>query len=150
VEKADHENFGDTVTRTASLKDQLGKQGPLSLTCYQVTAQKSGQIESRDPVICARSHNSEFAGVFTAPFETYPAKQADWDRLHSECRNVVAKYVRLPIDSNLRFRTGTVVVPGSQEDWEIGNRGVRCYLYLRGKSFTRSLKGAGTGALPIQ
>jgi hypothetical protein len=150
AEKRDHENLGDTVRRTESLKGALRRSGPLNLACYQVKAQKDGRIDSRNPVICDRTHNSEFAGVFTAPVEAYPNSQSDWDKMHAACRSTVAKYVRLPDDGNLRFRTGTVVVPGSPEDWQMGNRGVRCYLYNSGKTFTRSLKGAGPSGLPVQ
>ncbi|HEU4423959.1 MAG TPA: septum formation family protein [Pilimelia sp.] len=150
VEKADHENFGETVNRTGSLKGALRSTSPLNLTCYQVKAKDSGIIESRTPAPCSSSHNSEFAGVFTASATSYPAKSADWDRLHDSCRKVIAKYVGLPDDGDLKYRTGTVVVPGAQDDWVVGNRGVRCYLYLSDKTFTRSLKGAGTKGLPIR
>jgi hypothetical protein len=58
--------------------------------------------------------------------------------------------VGLPDDGDLQYRTGTVVVPGGQDDWQAGNRGVRCYLYVSDKTFTRSLEGAGAKALPIR
>jgi len=150
VEKADHENFGDTVNRSGSLKGALSSASPLRLTCYRVKAQQSGVIDSRTPAACSSPHNSEFAGAFTAPVSAYPAKSADWDRLHDACRKVIAKYVGLPDDGDLKYRTGTVVVPGAEEDWQAGNRGVRCYLYVSDKTFTRSLKGAGTKGLPIR
>ena len=62
----------------------------------------------------------------------------------------MAAYAKLPDDEDLEFRTGTVVVPNLQDDWAAGNHGVRCYLYLKDATFTKSLKGAGPKALPVQ
>ena len=150
LEKADHENLGDTVNRRGSLRGALTTASALSLTCYQVKAQKDGRIDSRTPSDCAKAHNSEFVGVFGTAVTTYPATAVDWNRLHTACRKVIARYVGVPDDANLKYRTGTVVVPGSAVDWQSGNRGVRCYLYASDKTFTKSLKGAGTKGLPVK
>jgi hypothetical protein len=61
---------------------------------------------------------------------------------------VVASYAGIPNDSNFTYRTGQVATPFNKASWELGNRGVRCYIWLN-KNVSNSLKGVGTGGLPI-
>jgi hypothetical protein len=147
---ANVESFGEAVDHTGSLKGVLAEPGSrLALGCYPVTADAEGAIDAMTGVPCTSRHNSEFVGVYTAPAgAAYPKADADWQRLHVACRKVVAGYVRLPDDANLQFRTGTAVVPNLEDDWKAGNRGVRCYLYIREATFARSLRAAGPAALP--
>ena len=150
-EATDVENYQEgLVTRSASLKGALTGTSPLALTCYQVKAGRGGDIDSMKPAACNRSHNSEFAGVHVVAGSAYPSKPADWTAIHTGCRKVIARFARVPDDGDLKYRTGTVVVPAAREDWLAGNRGVRCYLYLSDRTFTKSLKGAGTRGLPIR
>lgn len=145
------EDYDDSVTRQGSLKNALTEQSALRLGCYAVKADSSGSIDTMPAVACTKSHNSEFVGVYQASASAaYPKSEADWQRLHTGCRTVVAGYVKVPDDANLKFRTGTVVVPNLAEDWQDGNHGVRCYLYLKDAKFTKSLKGAGSAALPAR
>ncbi|GGJ97479.1 hypothetical protein GCM10010123_29390 [Pilimelia anulata] len=148
-EVANVEDFGDLINRSGTLADGLATASPLDLGCYRVTASAAGAITKMTPVACTGRHNSEFVGVFTAPAAlAYPTTGPDWERMHTRCRAVVATYVKVPNDANLRYRTGTVAVPNTEEDWEAGNRGVRCYLYVNTGKFTESLKGAGVKGLP--
>ncbi|HEX5741732.1 MAG TPA: septum formation family protein [Pilimelia sp.] len=148
-EVADVENFGPLVSRTGSLRQVLTRPTKLDLTCYQVSASAAGAITAMAPVGCRNVHNSEFVGYFLAPAGTaYPASGADWERLHTGCRPVVAGYVKVPNNADLRYRTGTVAVPHTEEDWAGGNRGVRCYLYVNDGRFTSSLRNAGVRGLP--
>jgi hypothetical protein len=100
-------------------------------------------------VDCRKGHNAEFVGVWKAPDMSYPAKAGDWTRFYAECRTLVAKYAGVPDDGDLQYRTGVVALPDGPDEWNAGNRGVRCYLWLSGRTLTRSLKGAGTSGLPI-
>jgi hypothetical protein len=145
------EEFGEPVTRQASLKGELTGDSPLALGCYQVTADASGSIDSMKTIACTTAHNSEFVGVYAAPAAAgYPKSDADWQRMHTGCRGAVASYVKVPNDAELKFRTGTVAVPNLEDDWKAGNHGVRCYLYLKDAKFTKSLEGAGSKALPVR
>jgi hypothetical protein len=137
-------------TRTASLRAALTGPSPLHLGCLATRLAKDGTIESMRAVECGDAHNTEFVGVWKAPDIPYPSKDADWARLHTECRRLVAKYAGVPDDGKLRYRTGVVSLPGSPEEWRAGNRGVRCYLWLSDRTLTRSLRNGGTGALPIK
>ncbi|GGK12132.1 hypothetical protein GCM10010124_00860 [Pilimelia terevasa] len=146
---ANVEDFGELVDRSESLEGALESPSPLDLTCYQVTATAAGAISRMAPMGCTAKHNSEFVGVFAAPASlAYPKSGDDWEKLHTRCRAVVAAYAKVPNDANLRYRTGTVAVPNTEDDWTSGNRGVRCYLYVNAGSFTRSLRGVGVKGLP--
>ncbi len=144
------EDDGDTVSRTASLKDVLKSVSPLNLGCYGVTLDSSKNIDKMTTTDCRKSHNSEFVGVWKSTASAYPSKDSDWARYYAECRKLVAKYVGTPNDANMKYRTGVVALPGGRADWTAGNQGVRCYLWLSSRKLTKSLKGAGTSALPIQ
>ncbi|HYN94664.1 MAG TPA: septum formation family protein [Pilimelia sp.] len=144
------EEYEDPVSRSGSLAGVLKAASPLRLTCYQVTAEADGSIGKMAAAACNRPHNSEFAGVYRAPAGSYPRTDAAWEKLHAGCLRVVGTYAKVPADANLKFRSGTVVVPNLPADWAAGNRGIRCYLYLSGAKLTRSLAGAGAAALPVR
>lgn len=144
------EDNGDTTSRTGSVKGALKAASPLSLGCYEVKLARDSSIDTMPAVPCDKDHNSEFAGVYMAPEGAYPSKSADWDKLHNECRKVIAKFAGVPSDGDLKYRTGVVSLPGNADEWASGNRGVRCYLWLSERKVNRSLKGAGTSGLPIQ
>jgi hypothetical protein len=144
------EDNGDTTTRSGSVKGALASASPLSLACYQVKLAKDSSIDTMPAAACTKDHNSEFVGVYIAPDGPYPSKSADWDKLHGECRKIIAKYAGVPNDGNLKYRTGVVSLPGNEDEWQGGNRGVRCYLWLSERKVNRSLKGAGPNGMPIQ
>ncbi len=150
TELANVEDNGDATSRTGSLKGVLKSASPLSLGCYQVKLARDSSIDTMPAVQCTKDHNSEFVGVYGAPDGAYPSKSADWDKLHNECRKIIAKYAGVPNDGNLKYRTGVISLPGNEDEWKGGNRGVRCYLWLSERKVNRSMKGAGPGGLPIQ
>jgi hypothetical protein len=145
------EDDGGLVLRTGSLKDALqGSASPLRLTCYAVQLATDGAIGTMPSTSCAAEHNAEFVGVWTAGDLAYPAQDSDWPRFHDGCRKLIASYVGVPDDADLQYRTGVVSLPGGEDVWALGDRGVRCYLWLDGAELTSSMKGKGTDALPIQ
>ncbi|PZM97477.1 MAG: hypothetical protein DIU79_02525 [Actinobacteria bacterium] len=144
------EDSGDTATRSSSLRDALKGSSPLRLGCYSVKLGRDNTIDTMTATACDKPHNAEFAGVWTAPDIPYPRQTSDWDRFHQACRSVIARYVGLPDDGNLIYRTGVISLPGASSDWEAGNRGVRCYLWLSNRTVNTSLKGAGPNSMPIQ
>jgi hypothetical protein len=150
VEVKSVEDDGDTVSRTTSLKDVLKSASPLSLGCYAVKLDSSKNIDTMPTTDCGKTHNSEFVGVWKSTASSYPTSNSDWTRYYDECRKLVAKYVGVPNDGDMKYRTGVVALPGGKADWDAGNRGVRCYLWLSSRKLTKSLKGAGTRELPIQ
>lgn len=148
VEYKDLDNF-DIVSRTASLQGGLSGGRELGLGCFQAT-EKGGDIDTMVATDCNAAHNSEFAGVYEAPDGAYLADSAARDRRNYDgCRPITAKYTGVPNDSNFQYRLGQITFPFGKEDWELGNRGVRCYLFITSRPLTKSGKGAGTAEFPI-
>jgi hypothetical protein len=137
------------VAREGSLKGGLSGPRPLALGCFNVTA-KGQDVGAMAPVDCATAHNGEFVGVWEAPAGPYPADahQLEQARLDG-CRGVIATYTGVPDDDKVRYRVGQITYGFGKADWDLGNRGARCYLWMENKTFTSSLKGAGPRALPI-
>jgi hypothetical protein len=151
LELSSVEDDGGVVQRAGSLKGALADgKSDLMLTCYAIQIDNSGAIQSMPPVGCNAKHNSEFVGVWYAGDLSYPSKDADWDKFHDGCRKLVAGYVGVPNDADLQYRTGVVSLPGGQDVWDLGDHGVRCYLWLDGAGLTGTLKGKGTKSLPVQ
>ncbi|MER7891859.1 septum formation family protein [Micromonospora sp. NPDC094482] len=139
------------VTRTGSLRDVLKGPSPLRLGCQEArTGRGGGGVQTLLPVDCASRHDAEFVGVWPAPEGAYPTRDADWAPLYAGCRTVLGRYVGVPDDSDLRYRSGVVVRPPGAGRWRVGDRGVRCYLWLSDRTVTGSLKGAGPAGLPVR
>ncbi len=118
VEVSSIEDDGDLVNRTGSLRSVLTDQAsPLRLTCYAVQLDAAGAIDTMPARSCTAVHNAEFAGVWTAGELPYPKQGAEWVPFHAGCRALIAKYVGVPNDKNLEFRTGVVSLPGGPDVW---------------------------------
>ncbi|GAA2714571.1 septum formation family protein [Micromonospora olivasterospora] len=139
------------VSRTGSLRDTLkAPASPLRLGCHRTAADAGRGPQALVPVACGTRHDAEFVGVWKAPDKPYPARDADWIPLYAGCRSVLARYVGVPDDDDLRFRSGVVVRPPGAGRWRVGDRGVRCYLWLSDRTVTASLRGAGPAGLPVR
>jgi hypothetical protein len=151
LELSSVEDSGGVVQRTGSLRGVLAKgTSDLMLTCYAIQLDNSGTIQSMPPVGCSAKHNAEYVGTWYAGDAGYPRKDADWTKFHDGCRKLVATYAGVPDDADLQYRSGVVSLPGGDDVWELGDHGVRCYLWLDGAGLTGSLKGKGPKSLPVQ
>jgi hypothetical protein len=145
------EDDGGLVMRLGSLKDALkSAASDLRLTCYAIELDSAGAISTMPAASCGATHNSEFVGVWPAGDLPYPKTDAQWAKYHDGCRKLIATYASVPDDADLQYRTGVVSLPGGEDVWALGDRGVRCYLWLDGTALTSSLKGKGPTALPVQ
>lgn len=151
--RCDLMEYGDlkdmpVVTRTATLGGGLAAGSDLRLTCATV----SGTGDSVDrvmPAPCGTPHNGEFAGVYDRPDGAYSADPTARSKSNLDgCRPVVAAFTGLANDGDLQYRTGQVASSFSKAAWELGNRGVRCYVWIP-RTVSSSIKGAGPGGLPI-
>lgn len=148
VEYEDLEDF-KIVNRVAPLKGGLGDNSQLKLGCASVVVDGSGNVDKILPADCGASHNGEFVGIFDQPDGQYQTDAAARRQSNiNGCRGLATSFTAVPDDANFQYRTGQVATPFNKADWEIGNRGVRCYLWTV-KPFTRSLKGIGPDGLPI-
>jgi hypothetical protein len=94
--------------------------------------------------------DTDFAGVWEAPPGAYPADAGERDKIRLDgCRGVIASFAGIPNDDNLRYRVGLITYSFGKAEWDLGNRGVHCFIWMGNKTFTKSLKGAGTADLPI-
>jgi hypothetical protein len=145
------EDDGGLVQRVGTLRNALLEPvSPLLLTCYGVLLDKNGKIGTMPAAPCSARHNAEFVGVWDARNLGYPDTAKEWDRFHAGCRSLIAAYVKVPDNDDLQFRAGVISLPGGKDVWELGDRGVRCYLWRDAASLTASLKGAGAKAMPVQ
>lgn len=137
------------IAREASLKNALKPGSPLAHGCFNPKLSKD-DIEEMRPVACTAKHHAEFVGIYQAPDITYAEFGRTSLRAHKACRGLIAKYVKVPNNSDMQYRAGTIIYHPYEQEWKDGNRGVQCFLWLDDRTLTRSLKGAGTKGLPIQ
>ncbi|MFC0007971.1 septum formation family protein [Micromonospora siamensis] len=137
------------LVRTGSLRGALKGASPLRLGCQQARA-TGGRVERLSPVPCGTRHDAEFVGVWRAPDRPYPVRQGDWLPFYAGCNTALARYAGVPDDVQLRIRSAVVVRPPGPGRWAVGDRGVRCYLWLSDRTVITSLKGAGPAGLPLR
>ncbi|MFC8617089.1 septum formation family protein [Micromonospora purpureochromogenes] len=132
------------IDRAGTLRGTVGSRSPLTHGCSN--EDDWGRLR---PAGCTTAHQFEYAGIWTAPDRSYEATSRDAKTIHAGCRAVVGRYAKVPVDGNLRYRTGTAYRLPSQELWARGDRGVRCYFWSSGRTFTRSIAGGGPKVLPV-
>jgi len=152
LEVSSIENDGGLVQRTGTLQDALQEPAsPLLLTCYAVQTGSTGAIATMPPTSCRAKHNAEYVGIwYASATAAFPKSDAQWAAFHDGCRHMVASYVAVPDDGDLQYRAGVVSLPPGLTEWNQGDRGVRCYLWLDDTTLTATLKGKGAAALPIR
>jgi hypothetical protein len=148
VEFEDLDSY-NVAGRVGSLQGTLTGARPVGLGCFKVST-KGQDVDTMAAVDCATAHNAEFAGIWDAPPGPYPADGAQEEKVQLDgCRGVIASFAHIPNDDKFRYRVGQVTYGFGKADWDLGNRGVRCYVWMDNKTFTKSLRGVGTGGLPI-
>ncbi len=133
-----------TVSSTKSLKGEFAGDSPLKYGCYQ--HDKDAQDDT--PKACNEAHNTEYAGFVTVSYAWDDLKNHDTE-FFGKCRSAIAKYAGVPDDGMMKYRTGVSIKWPERADWEAGDTSIRCYMWLGTEKKTRSIKGAGTGGLPI-
>jgi hypothetical protein len=139
----------DLVDRSGSLKGALTSASDLNYGCFVPQLGRDDELEAMKSVPCKEKHRSEFAGIWTAPDVSYESFTKDSEATHRGCLGVIASYTNVPNDADIRYRVGSIYYYPRKEEWETGNRGVQCFLWLSNREVSKSLKGAGTAGLPI-
>jgi hypothetical protein len=130
-----------------SLKGEFGGASELKYGCYDIPSDEKKEWVS---VACTASHNAEFVGTFPMPDDWAKLNdEAVATTIHTKCRSLIAGYVGVPDNSDMKYRTGTYYRYPNEVDWVGGDRVIRCHLWLDGKKLTRSLKGTGSKGLPL-
>lgn len=136
--------------RTGSLQGALKPGSPLAHGCFNPKLVKD-EIEEMRPVACGTKHHAEFVGIYQFPDVPYAQFNRSEQRAHKACLGLIATYVKVPNNSDMQYRTGTIYFhPFGEEEWKDGNRGVQCFLWRSDRTLTRSLKGAGSKGLPVR
>ena len=131
------------VDRKESLRDALTGAAPLARGCYRTDVEFD-----KVPVACDKAHQYEYVGTWLAPNGDWAEFAAREKMIHKRCLSLVAKFAGLRDDSTMPYRSGTSYALPDRSQWEEGDRGVVCHLWLDRK-LTRSLKGAGAKGLPM-
>ncbi|MET8042357.1 septum formation family protein [Micromonospora sp. NPDC005215] len=134
--------------RTGSLRGALSGAAPLAYRCFNPKLVKD-DIDEMVPVSCTARHHAEFVGVWQAPEISYAEFSRTVKKTHRACQTMIARYAKVPDNSQLDFRAGTIYYQPYEEEWKNGNRGVQCFLWISDRNLTRSMRNAGTKGLPV-
>src|SRR5690348_533234 len=137
---------GALVHRAGSLKGSVRAGGRLRMGCADPTVRGDTVTEMR-PMACPRTHTAEFAGLFT----TTRARSSDLssDEVAKGCDRAIAAFAGIADDDSLPSRVGWLGFPPDDTAWQMGDRSIRCFLWLNGEKMTGSYRGAGPGKLKI-
>jgi hypothetical protein len=145
---AEESEDGGAAGRDYSLAGALGGDAVLKQRCFNPTVE-SGEVTAMPPAPCTGGHHAEFAGVWTAPAGVTIDALGDDPRFAKGCRTAIARFAAVPDDSNVQYRVGYLGLPPTDASWKMGDRGVRCYLWLSDETLRGSYQGAGGKKLPI-
>lgn len=149
VAEIDGLDNAEFVDRTGSLNGALRGPSALRHGCFAPTVRRQ-DVQAMVAVVCTRPHRAEFAGVYLAPDGPYDVFDRDAGRIHRGCYAVIARFAEVPNDSRIDERVGSIYHYPSESEWKAGNRGVQCFLWMKDRALTRSVKAAGTRGLPLR
>ncbi|GAA2715791.1 septum formation family protein [Micromonospora olivasterospora] len=135
------------VTRTGSLKGALTGNSALAYRCFSPKI-KNDRVTEMTAVSCTKRHRAEFVGVHQGPDIPFDQINKNGERIHRGCLALVAAYAKVPNNGDMKYRAGTIFYHAREAEWNDGNRGVQCFLWVD-RDLTRSVKGAGTKVLPV-
>jgi len=122
----------------------------LRLRCFDSAAVGADDVPLVEPLDCDSPHQAEFVGAYVEDRLSFGDVESNPDSVHDRCRSEVARYVGVPDDDDLQYRAGTIYTNPSDADWHDGDRTIRCFVWRADPLLTRSVRGGGTNALPIQ
>ncbi|MBB5871550.1 hypothetical protein F4553_004929 [Allocatelliglobosispora scoriae] len=101
-------------------------------------------------VSCTAKHNTEFVGgfAFTPAQAPTAGTDASWAPIHSRCMKLVAGYIGVSLDRARSQWTDYAYSTYSKTHWDKGRRIMRCFVYIRNSSMTKSAKGTGGKGVP--
>ncbi|GIF17413.1 hypothetical protein Ate02nite_01430 [Paractinoplanes tereljensis] len=137
---------GALVRRTSSMKGTVKGSGKLRMTCANPTI-KGDSVTEMHPVACASTHTAEFAGLFESTAKR--SSDVSSDALADGCDRAIAKFAGLSDDSSLASRIGWLGFPPDDTAWQMGDRAIRCFLWLNGEKMNGSYRNAGPAKLKI-
>jgi hypothetical protein len=144
-------NDSEFTTRSITLEGVLkSAESSVPLRCFDSASVSVDEEPLIERVDCGAPHQSEFAGTYVEDKLSYREIELNSDDVHARCKSVVAGYAKVPDDGDLQFRVGTIYSYPTRSDWADGDRTIRCFAWRTDPLLTRSVRGGGTAALPIQ
>ncbi|HEV7710369.1 MAG TPA: septum formation family protein [Asanoa sp.] len=136
--------------RSGSLEGALvAPDAPLRLGCALVKLDKRSNVDTVADSPCDVKHEGEFTGVWTAPAKVpFPVKDRDYVPFYEGCLKTIAAYVKVRYEPGFGARTGYIPVMADKATWTMGDRGVRCFLWIRFRPLTASAKAVGAKGFP--
>jgi putative regulator of septum formation len=147
-------DFDDLVDATDSLRGVFDGEPELALGCFtgrseEVEDSDFFSIDGMEEVPCDEPHRAEFVGVLHADDDArFPRTDTASSRISEGCFERIAAYLDVSVTVDLLVRTGVAWWGMSEQDWDSGNHGFRCFLWVDDDRLTGSLEGAGIDALP--
>ncbi|WFE28834.1 septum formation family protein [Solwaraspora sp. WMMD791] len=144
-------DFDNIIFRSVTLAGVLtDAESSVPLRCFDSASVASDGELLVERVACDAPHQSEFAGTYVEDKLSYQEVRSNADEVHRRCKTVVAGFAKVPDDGDLQYRVGTVYSYPGASDWADGDRTIRCYAWRADPLLTRSVRGGGTSALPVQ
>jgi hypothetical protein len=137
---------GGLVRRSGSLKGALAGAGKVRMACADPTV-TGERVTAMRPVACSARHTAEFAGVFESKRAT--AAELTAAEMEKGCHRTIATFTGLAQDGTVRNRVGWLGFPPDAASWKLGDRAVRCFLWLNGERMTGTYRNAGPRKLKI-
>jgi hypothetical protein len=135
----------DTVNTDGTAKDGLRGAKPLGITCLLVTDDGKGAVTKTEDIDCARPHNGEFVGLYTAPDTPWPADAHARGKLASNgCEALVAHYLGFPGNQALSRYVGWMSTGFYEEQWKLGDRTERCFALAFGGRSVNGVRIVGS------
>ncbi|HEY0697827.1 MAG TPA: septum formation family protein [Micromonospora sp.] len=142
IESIDQPNLAD---RSSPLRNVLKSESPLRHGCYNVRVDSG--TPSLVPSSCATPHNAEFVGVTHAIERPTNGYDFDEESLNDQCDRVAVDYTETD-HNEFVVRLRTFWWQPREANWEMGDRGMLCFLYDEDGSLTRSLRDVTITGLP--
>jgi hypothetical protein len=135
------------IIHTGSVKDGLRGSRPLAITCLTAEETSTRSVYRTDPADCNAPHQAEFVGIYVAPVGPWPVADDGVALAESGCLKAVGHFLGVANTADWYNPTVGYLTDGfTQQQWEVGDRTVRCfaYAYTKNRTFVGSVRGIGT------
>jgi hypothetical protein len=128
------------VKRDSSLAGALSGDAGVAQRCGNMVGRTADNgWDDLTPVDCVQPHDAEYAGSFKAESANEPT-EAQWDDIYDQCWDVIAAYLG---GSRGKLQVGFLAWGTADDDWQKGDRWVRCYAWGDDGRIVGSVKGIG-------
>ena len=135
-----HVASSDVAQRAGSLRGAMTGAAAIAHRCTDVVGLTEKSWDEMINIDCAQPHDAEYAGSFKVPGTALPAGSDQRRSAFNTCKVVIAGYLGGTVDG---IRAGYIAAGLDQEDWQRGDRYVRCFAWSDTRKTTGSMKGIG-------